>query len=227
MSTKKSFNKGITRRNLLKASGLGVAAVVMTEVTGGLLAAQGQIANQRLAMVIDLRRCVGCMSCQVSCKMENDVPLGVFRAWVKIEQRGQYPNVSQSFLPMRCNHCTNPPCVSVCPTRASYIRGDGIVMVNYDKCIGCRYCIAACPYGARFLSPVRRRIGKCTFCIHRVEEGLEPTCVRNCMGRAIIFGDLNDPSSKISKVLHENRTTVLKEGLGTEPNVYYIDMNGD
>jgi len=138
-------------------------------------------------------------------------------------EKGDYPNVSRSFLPRLCNHCSKPQCVDVCPTGATWKRKeDGIVVVDPDICIGCKYCLQACPYDARFINPVTGAADKCDFCQHRVEKGLEPSCVNACIGGARIFGDLNDPSSKISRMIAKNPVTVLRQEMGTEPNVFYI-----
>ena len=219
--------KKVTRRDFFKLGGAFVAAGLSVSMFPGnaLARAKKSLTGKRYGMVIDLRRCVGCMSCQVSCKMENDVPLGVFRSWVKIAQRGKYPDVKQQSFPRLCNHCDNPPCVSGCPTRASYRRDDGVVLIDYDKCIGCKYCIAACPYNARFVSPVRKVAEKCTFCAHRIDKGLDPTCVRSCMGRARTFGDISDPKSEVSKLITENSVRALKPEKGTEPSVFYIGLD--
>lgn len=173
-------------------------------------------------MVIDLRRCIGCHSCSVACKAENDVPLGVFRSWVKVVLKGRYPNVSKAFLPSLCNNCEDPICLKNCPVEATYQREDGIVMVDPHRCIGCKYCMASCPYDVRYVNPLKRIVQKCTFCHHRVDTGLLPACVETCLGRARIFGDLNDPNSEISQVLGSNPVQVLKPEMGTDPRVYYI-----
>lgn len=209
--------------------------------------------GKRYVMVIDLKRCVDCDSCTIACKQENHTPPAIAYTRVIHKEMGTYPNVQRQFLPILCNHCENPPCVPVCPVGATWKRAeDGIVVVDYDKCIGCRYCMTACPYGARYFdfgenyneppntfegepSPEygqmrERRAGsspignvrKCTFCLHRVEKGLEPACVQSCMPKARLFGDLNDPDSEVSRLLAERRSSRLKEELGTEPNVFYI-----
>jgi tetrathionate reductase subunit B len=174
-------------------------------------------------MVIDVRRCIGCHACTVACKSEFDVPLGVNRSWVEYVEKGVYPNVGRSFLPRLCNHCSEPPCVDVCPTDATWKRDeDGIVVIDSGLCIGCKYCIQACPYDARFLNPVTKVAEKCDFCIHRVSKGLAPSCVNTCVGGARIFGDLGDPDSDVSKLVASNEVTVLRREMGTSPNVYYI-----
>ena len=120
-------------------------------------------------MLIDTRKCIGCHTCSVACKSEYDLPLGVYRSWVEYTEKGRYPDVSRHFLPRLCNHCSNPQCVTVCPTGATYKRPqDGVVVVDSGVCIGCKYCAQACPYDARFLNPVTGFIEKCDFCIHRV-----------------------------------------------------------
>lgn len=176
----------------------------------------------RYGMVMDVRRCTGCQACTVACKSENEVPLGVFRTHVRNYETGKFPDVRRTRLPHICNHCSEPRCVKVCPTGASVKRDDGIVYVDYDKCIGCKSCMAACPYGARFMHPVTKVADKCTFCMHRVDAGIVPACVNTCQGSTRIFGDMDDPDSEISKILRSKNTAVLKAAEGTGPQVFYI-----
>lgn len=179
--------------------------------------------TKKYAMLIDLRKCVACKSCTVTCKAENNVPLGDFRTWVLEIEKGTYPDVTRASLPMQCNHCDNPPCESVCPVNATYKREDGLVLINYDKCIGCGYCIQACPYDARFINPITHTADKCTYCVHRLEdEGQQPACVTTCISGARVFGDINDPESEISKLIAKNKVQVLKPEKNTGPNTYYI-----
>ncbi|MHC4109533.1 MAG: sulfate reduction electron transfer complex DsrMKJOP subunit DsrO [Planctomycetota bacterium] len=209
------------RREALKVGTLG--ALVSCVGVGKALASSGTANKQkRYAMVIDLRRCVGCHACSVACKSENNVPLGVWRSWVKQVERGKFPNTQRHFLPRLCNHCEHPSCVEACPTKASYQRDDGVVLVHEERCIGCKLCISACPYDARFSHPDKKIANKCTFCEHRVDKGLVPACVNTCQGKARIFGDLNDPTSEVAKLVAREPVHVLKTELGTQPRVFYI-----
>ncbi len=213
--------RSMGRRNLLKITGVGFLAAV----SGGpqaLATDESTRAGVRHAMVIDTRKCVGCHACSVSCKAEYDVPLGVWRSWVKQVERGKIPDTQRQFLPRLCNHCEHPACVEACPTKASYRREDGIVLIHENRCIGCRLCIAACPYDARFLHPEKKIANKCTFCAHRVDKGVVPSCVNTCQGKARVFGDLNDPTSDVAKLVAREAVQVLKPELGTEPRVFYI-----
>ncbi len=178
-------------------------------------------------MVIDLNKCIGCHSCSIACKAENEVPPAVFRSWVKIAEKGSYPAARSLALPVLCNNCENAVCVKVCPVKASYKRDDGIVMIDPHKCVGCKYCMAACPYQVRHLNPLRRYVQKCYFCYQRVDAGLKPACVETCPAGARVFGDLNDPASEVSKLVIENPTQVLKPEAGTKPSVYYIGLDKD
>jgi len=216
-----------TRRNFLASLGIGAAAAAATtaSVTGTVKAATSGHKVQ-YAMVIDTRRCIGCHACTVACKSENDVALGNNRCWVEYTEKGTFPNVDRSFLPRLCNHCTEPACVAVCPTGATFKREeDGIVEIDPEVCIGCKYCIQACPYDARYLNEETGAADKCDFCLHRVSQGYVPSCVNTCQGRARIFGDINDPNSEVSQLLAKNAYTVLLKGQGTQPNVYYIDAD--
>ena len=219
------------------------------------------------AMVIDQDRCIGCWSCSVACKSNNNVPLGMW--WNRIltvaedptgldvtatggidEPVGEYPNLALAYLPVNCFHCENPPCTQVCPVAATYVREDGIVMVDWDRCIGCRYCMIACPYNMRVFNwsvpeqvpankptdtgttyhvgspaaPPRPKgvVEKCDFCYQRVDNGMQPFCIEVCPGRARVFGDLNDPNSEVSQLLAHASVTQVRPDFGTKPKVYYI-----
>lgn len=182
--------------------------------------------NKKYAMLIDLRKCVACHSCTVSCKIENKTPANKFRTNVAEFEIGLYPNVRKAFLPSLCNHCDNAPCISVCPTGATFKRKDGIVVVDASVCWGCGYCVNACPYDKRFINPITKVADKCNFCLHRLNANLLSACVQNCVGGARIIGDLNDSSSLISKLLATHQSSVLKQSSRTKPNVYYIGLNG-
>ena len=181
--------------------------------------------TKKYVMVIDLRKCVGCHACTVKCKMENDVPEGHFRTWVVEADVGVYPNVTRAKLPRLWNHCDDAPCVTVCPVNANKTNEHGIVTIDKDACIGCRYCIAACPYDARYLNPETGIADKCDFCLSRVENGLMPACVSTCITHSRVFGDINDPNSEVSKLLSKHATQVLNPEHGTQPNVYYIGLD--
>jgi tetrathionate reductase subunit B len=137
-------------------------------------------------------------------------------------EKGKYPYVSRSFLPSLCNHCDHPTCINICPVKATWQREDGIVMIDEQRCIGCKYCIASCPYNARYLNPLSRVVQKCFFCHHRIDTGLEPACVDTCLGKARIFGDLADRYSYIARLIEDFPVQVLKPQNGTAPQVYYI-----
>jgi len=225
--------------------------MTVTTTTPGVTAPSPEIENAKhLGMVIDLNRCIGCWTCAVACKQENDVPEGLF--WLRIltlgdgdaidVPSGTYPDVSLAYEATNCYHCEHPPCVKACPTQATFKQDNGTVAIDYDRCIGCRYCMVACPYDNRTFNwrdPVQdprpdvapvgvvapRQKGvveKCTFCSHRVAEGLEPRCVVACPTGARVFGDLADPESEVTRLMHENPTYTVFPEKGTEPSVHYI-----
>lgn len=174
-------------------------------------------------MALDIYKCVGCADCVVACQTENNVPIGYSRDWIVEKVSGHYPKLHLHFESQRCNHCDTSPCVRVCPTGASHVIEGGIVKVTPNLCIGCGACIEACPYEARFFHP-DGYVSKCTFCDHRVKEGLDPACVSVCPTYCMYFGDLDDPESDVSKVLREYSDTVysLAPESGTKPHVFYF-----
>lgn len=264
----------LSRRKFLATVGSGTVAGAAAGCASKALAGQ----QTHYGMVIDLQKCVGCKACAVACKAENHTPPGVSYMVVLEEEVGQYPNVRRRFIPRPCMQCRKSSCSVVCPTNATYVREDGVVAIDYDKCIGCRYCMAACPYGARSFDfgyqyhspcldapPAREEtfaaaeptpyenapspeygenrkhnpsvspignVRKCHFCLHRVKRGMLPACAASCPGRAIYFGDLNDPDSDVYKI-GEGQDVVfprflgrnvmqLKPETGNDPSVYYL-----
>lgn len=206
----------------------------------------------RLAMLIDLTRCIGCDACTVACKQENGTPVDVFFARVLNLEVGQFPNVKRVYVPVLCNHCEDAPCLKSCPNKAIIRRPDGIVLIDQDRCRGTGACTAGCPYGNIYLSRmddkwylnadepyeqkfVKTRIKpekarKCTYCAHRVDEGLDPACVVACPTTARIFGDVEDPTSVIATYIEaQNEETgrspfKLLPEKGTNPAGMYLGV---
>lgn len=218
--------------------------------------------RNRFAMAIDVGACIGCRRCMWACKKENNIPDVISPAWIEVfelslgESVSSHPSMLELkagattsytespkegkwYLPVQCNHCDNPSCVKVCPTGATYKDKDGLVLMNYEKCIGCRICVVACPYSARRfnwlesnlprkevnpLVPVRFLgvVEKCTFCVHRVRKGKLPRCVEVCPVRARHFGNIKDSKGEIRKILKANLSFQLLEEANTHPHIWYI-----
>ncbi len=254
----------VNRRGFLKIAGLatlGLIAKPAFDILSGLnlikaSPAAGTLVGARWAMAVNLKTCRakdGCRECIDACHRVHNVP--VFNnskdeiKWIWtipydeafLEQKHEFTEEVLKDIPalVFCNHCDNPPCVSVCPTKATWKREDGIVMMDYHRCIGCRYCMAACPYGSRsfnwreprpFISetnldfPTRAKgvVEKCNFCQERLAQGLLPACVEACPERSLVFGDLGDPGSEVRKILRSYHTIRRKPSLGTKPEVYYL-----
>ncbi|MDX1685760.1 MAG: 4Fe-4S dicluster domain-containing protein, partial [Saprospiraceae bacterium] len=179
----------------------------------------------KYGFIIDNRKCIGCHACTTACKSEHDVPIGVNRTWVKQVEKGEFPNTRRLFSVMRCNHCTDAPCVTICPTEALHYRTDGIVDFDNDRCIACKSCMQACPYDALYIDPENHTAAKCNYCAHRIDVGLEPACVNVCPEHAIISGDMDDPNSEISQLLARQPVKVRKPEKATAPNLFYIDAD--
>jgi len=178
----------------------------------------------QLGFVIDHSRCIGCHACTVACKSENGVPVGDFRTWVKYTETGAFPTVKRDFAVLRCNQCTDAPCVTICPVSALEKRSDGIVDVDPAQCIGCKACMHGCPYDALYINESTGTAEKCHFCAHRTEQGLAPACAVVCPTEAIIPGDFDDPESRVSRMRDEHALQARKPEAGTGPNVLYREV---
>jgi len=251
--------KGLERRDFLKLGLAGLAVAAAGPTLAGRRdskadATKPNKSSHSWAMVIDQSKCIGCGHCTETCKANNDIHPDI--EWTRLEESDEVDGV-KTYLPIPCQHCRDAPCIHYCPANATYRRDDGIVMMDYERCFGCRYCVVACPYGARSFNwetfdgenptvpawgipEVARRprgvVEKCSFCYQRIDRGLEqgltpgvdqaatPACVVACPMGARIFGDLNDPDSPASKALANQASFRLKEGLGTEPRIYYLPI---
>lgn len=262
------MDRKLSRREFIGLVALGGLAPVVTgaasrlwpprgPAAGGLTApaaSEGGTSPHRWAMVIDQGACIGCNYCTYGCIAANDVRPDV--PWNVVNVQAELAE-GKVYVPRPCMHCEHPPCVAVCPVKATYQRPDGLVVMDYDRCIGCRYCMVACPYEARHFNwepwtgenlyvpafgvpdaGIARRargvVEKCTFCIQRIDRGLErglvpgvdreatPACVVECPVEARFFGDLNDPNSKVSQLLATRPHIRLRDDLGTSPRVYYL-----
>ena len=171
---------------------------------------------------IDLRKCIGCHACTIACKVEHQIPVGVNRCWVKTVEKGSFPDTRRFFFPVLCNQCEDAPCVRICPTNTLFKRRDGIVDFNQASCIGCRACMEACPYDQLFIDPNTHTAEKCNFCANRVENKLQPACVIVCPTECRIFGDLDDPTTEVSKIFQREAFMVRKPEKGTGPKVLYL-----
>lgn len=178
------------------------------------------------ALVVNVDRCIGCYGCEVACKLENDIALG--ERWnkvVQVEPFGEFPDVKTYWIPTHCQQCADAPCVGVCPTGASYRdETNNIVLVDKEKCIGCKYCMMACPYGVRSWNSAQQVVEKCTLCNHLTSSGENPACVKNCCGQARAYGDLDDPASAASQMIAAADPTSLHTlpDVGNEPKTVYI-----
>jgi tetrathionate reductase subunit B len=201
--------------------------------------------------LVDTEKCIGAGKCLLACRLENDVPEGYQRTWVEryvhfkdgsvqvdlVPETGYAGSDASAidadlvdrayFVPKLCNHCEDAPCNQVCPVHASFTSPEGVELVDPERCIGCAYCVQACPYGVRFINPVTGTADKCTWCYHRVKRGQSPACVEACPVGARVFGRIDDPESEISKRIAKIPTSVLKEHLGTHPKTRYVGISED
>lgn len=214
-----------SRRNFLRALPAITVGAALAPAPAIASVAGEEDGKHRWAMVVDVQKCIGCQACTVSCIMENAVPENSFRTIVSTYEVHEGKHTGTYMLPRLCNHCANPPCIPVCPVGATFQRKDGVVVVDGDRCVGCAYCVQACPYDTRFINHETGKADKCTFCAHRVDAGLLPACVETCVGGARIFGDLNDPNSKVRHLVDQNKIKVLKPEMGTQPHVFYLGLD--
>lgn len=170
----------------------------------------------KYAMFINPNKCTGCNACRIACQMQWSLPPQLNFNWLEEHVEGKYPNMQRVIVPAQCKHCDNPPCEAICPTHATYKREDGIVLVDQERCIGCKYCISACPYDARVINE-QGLAEKCSFCAIHIANGEQPACVSTCMCGVRIFGDTEDPSSEIAKAIASHQTVKIE---GT--SMYYV-----
>ena len=238
--------KPLSRRAVLEGA-LGLSSGAIVFLSGGSRASTAGEYNweeHRYAYLVDISKCIGCGSCVRACSQENHVPQHFFRTWVErylvSPEHGAYiespnggldgfqqvsTNVAPTkafFVPKLCNHCTATPCIQVCPVGASYRTKDGLILVDGERCIGCGYCVQACPYGSRFINEETGTAEKCTWCYHRITKGLKPACVEVCPTGSRQFGDMKREDDPVRQQIERQPVTVLREHLLTEPNCFYL-----
>jgi len=247
MMDRRSFLKKIL--SFLAVSGAAMGGFLKAGSAGA--QATEEHARKLWGFGVSSDKCIGCARCVIACKSENNVPKEPFfyRTWVErymipmegeavvtnihtgLAPEGEAPSTKgilrSFFVPKLCNQCAHPPCVQVCPVGATFSTDDGVVLVNDKTCIGCRYCIQACPYGARYLHPKTHTADKCTFCYHRLNRDLLPACVEVCPTQARVIGDLHSPASPMTRFKRMNKIFVLKSNLNTEPKVLYAHIDGE
>jgi tetrathionate reductase subunit B len=241
----------LTRRGFLAVSGaMGLTVIGYAVPLFGQGAGKGEgeeaaynWEDYSYAYLIDTTKCIGCGMCVQACKRENAVPDGFFRTWVERYRIGEggrvevdSPNGALNgfqptnvdfkvtkglFVPKMCNHCQDTPCTQVCPVGASYTTKDGVVLVDHSHCIGCGYCVQACPYGSRYIHPVTHVADKCTWCYHRITKGLKPACVLACPVGARAFGNMKNSEDGVRKIIATERVSILQPELLTRPRCYY------
>jgi len=243
----------ITRRELLtQCSKLlvltGTAALAFER--GGQAPVAGdtyQMAAHWWGMIIDIDKCIGCGNCVRACSKENGVPDGYFRTWVEryqVTEDREHPfvespdgaingfppatrkDVKSFFVPKICNHCADSPCTQVCPVGATFMSPDGVVLIDPDYCLGCRYCIQACPYGCRYFHPQKEIADKCTLCYHRITKGLTTACCEACPTGARQLVDLKNPKDPVHEILRTSKVQVLKPQMATGAKVFYKNLDG-
>lgn len=243
--------RSFLKQLLLSIPAGGVMGALVRSAAAKTISADVELIKHYYGMGIRVDECIGCGRCVAACKIENHVPEEpfFFRTWVErytitrdndvvvqsIDGGAREPSESITekdilrsfFVPKLCNQCDNPPCVQVCPVEATFITEDGVILVDEKRCIGCRYCIQACPYGARYLHPIRKTADKCTFCYHRIKQGLLPACVEVCPTQARVFGDLKSLASPLVRLRRMFKIHVLKPYLNTEPKVFYCHLDGE
>jgi len=239
-------NRHVNRRNLLQHAAAGGLILVWPLPA---LAARKSNKNGKdpyYAYAVDTSRCIGCCACMRACRAENDVPASYFRTWIerfRVQANGKvdvdvagagdhvFREVEKAhvakafFVPKLCNHCERSVCTQVCPVGATYDTPDGVVLVDHKRCIGCGYCVQACPYGTRFINPETHMADKCTLCYHRIKRGKKPACVLACPKQVRMFGDLNNPEDPLSIALKQRRFRLLKPEMGTHSKCYYLELD--